>query len=649
MARTSLEPRRLGEAFALLVALVLGCFAVGAGTAMGAETPDAPDAVPGEILVAFEDPEAAELSVDAAEGTAQVMALDLEEGELGELLADASADEAAPAIVEGFDVEEAEIIASDIAGQSVVSLELANEDDTDALIDALDAIPGVMAQPNYRYQLVDSTSTQSVLLSDEYYDLEYYLGPLGDGSGDSGANLEAAWQALTSVDDLSSVTVAVIDTGLDLSHPDLQENVLTDLAYDAWAEKPLAGDKYGHGTHVAGEIVATANNGIGIAGAASGAYASLPASLVRVLPVNVFDDDDGAPVSAIIRGFDYVLDLKKSGKASDIRVVNLSLGIYEHDLSDKNDKLFQDGIDELTENGVLCVASGGNGDGHDPYTEPCYPSDYENVLSVTSLTQQGANSEFSDYNMYKDISAPGEDIASTTPIADGAYVYRSGTSMASPIVSSAAALIASANPDLTPADIQGIICETAAPLPDDSNSHAGETGSAGALDAHAAVVRAIKLGGGSVPEPGDGTAPVYRLYNTFTGEHLLTADHNEYVTLRRDYYGSWRGEGEGFTVNPKDAEESAPVYRLYNPNNGDHFYTESEAEVASLEALGWHNESIGWRSVGEDEGIPVYRLYNPFMTGNQGRGNHLWTTDANELGDLTSLGWQLEECNWRAY
>ncbi len=653
MKRTNRRTRYLGAAFAVLMALVFGSFAFGATSARGEEGADAAapaqstaETVPGEVLVLFDDPEAAELSVEAAEGGVQALSLE-GEGELNDVPADAPAEEAAPVVVEGFEVEEAEVIAPDVDGQTIVSLELADEGETDALIDALDAIKGVSAQPNYVYQLMDD-GVSAPLTNDEYADLEYFLGPLGDGTDSSGSNFYAAWQEFLSVDSPSSVTVAVIDTGIDPTHPDLQDNVRYDLAYDAVNDRKLTGDAGSHGTAVAGVIAATANNEIGVVGAASGAHASLTAPKVKVIPVGVFDGPSETSTSYIIRGANYVIDLVKDGKVRDLRVANFSLGIFPEDDDTEFDPAFKSVIDGLIEQGVLCVAAGGNGvvgpDGTNiGTTQVCYPSDYDPVLSVTALTENGANAGYSDYNLHKDISAPGNDIATTSP--EGGYVWEDGTSFSSPIVASAAAILCSANPNLTPAELSEIICDTAAPLPSDENSHAGETGSVGALDAHAALVEAIARAGS---KPSDGTTPAYRLYNRWTGAHLVTTSKDESMQLRGDNYGSWLADGICFTVLPAASTEGRPIYRVYNPYNGDHFYTESDAEAANLASHGWRREGIAWRAADAGEGVPVYRLYNPYMKANGGLGNHLWTISASENADLSSHGWISESAAWRA-
>ena len=84
-----------------------------------------------------------------------------------------------------------------------------------------------------------------------------------------------------------------------------------------------------------------------------------------------------------------------------------------------------------------------------------------------------------------------------------------------------------------------------------------------------------------------------------------------------------------------------PVYRLYNPNAGDHHYTTSAAEKDNLVKVGWRYEGIGWYSTG-NEGQPLYRLYNP----NAKAGSHHYTTNAAERDNLKKLGWRDEGIAW---
>ena len=131
------------------------------------------------------------------------------------------------------------------------------------------------------------------------------------------------------------------------------------------------------------------------------------------------------------------------------------------------------------------------------------------------------------------------------------------------------------------------------------------------------------------------TQPMYRLYNPNSGEHFYTASAGERDALVRV---GWRYEGEGWTAPAKSA---TPVYRLYNPNAGDHHYTTSAGERDSLKRAGWNYEGIGW--YGSDaKAVPLYRQYNP----NARTGTHNYTTSAGERDHLVRLGWRDEGVGW---
>lgn len=132
------------------------------------------------------------------------------------------------------------------------------------------------------------------------------------------------------------------------------------------------------------------------------------------------------------------------------------------------------------------------------------------------------------------------------------------------------------------------------------------------------------------------TIPMYRLYNPNSGEHFYTASEGE-----RDYLDEigWNYEGIGWNA----PAEGSPVYRLYNPNAGDHHYTLSTVERDSLVALGWNYEGIGWYSA-DESGIPVYRQYNP----NAKAGAHNFTTSKQENDYLDEIGWNAEGIAWYA-
>jgi len=127
---------------------------------------------------------------------------------------------------------------------------------------------------------------------------------------------------------------------------------------------------------------------------------------------------------------------------------------------------------------------------------------------------------------------------------------------------------------------------------------------------------------------------MYRLYNPNSGEHFYTASANERDVLKQ---AGWTYEGIGWTA----PASGNPVYRLYNANAGDHHYTMNEGEKNALVAVGWKYEGIGWYS-DPAQGAALYRQYNP----NAKAGSHNYTTSKAENDALVKLGWQAEGIGW---
>ena len=132
--------------------------------------------------------------------------------------------------------------------------------------------------------------------------------------------------------------------------------------------------------------------------------------------------------------------------------------------------------------------------------------------------------------------------------------------------------------------------------------------------------------------PNNDCVAMYRLYNPNSGEHFYTAakaERNHLVSV------GWKYEGIAWYA-PKTGD---PVYRLYNPNAGDHHYTTSEAEKNPLVYVGWNYEGISWYSGGS---VPLYRAYNP----NAIAGAHHYTTNKGEIDHIVSVGWNYEGIAW---
>jgi subtilase family serine protease len=228
----------------------------------------------------------------------------------------------------------------------------------------------------------------------------------------------------------ASVTVAVIDTGIDYTHPDLAGNYAGGYDFASMDSDPM--DDHGHGTHVAGTIAAAMDNATGDPAASEGVVGVAPNARILAYKVCRADGtcDDFAIQQAIARAV-----------ADGARVINMSLGQAEYSQS------LNEAVQDAWNAGVVIVAGAGN----DGTTVPFYPAAFDNVISVAAFDEDHRRPSFSNYGSWVDISAPGNAILSTypgtacepstTPGDIGCYNLNTGTSMASPHVAGAAALV----------------------------------------------------------------------------------------------------------------------------------------------------------------------------------------------------------------
>ncbi|MDR0514365.1 MAG: S8 family serine peptidase [Coriobacteriaceae bacterium] len=287
------------------------------------------------------------------------------------------------------------------------------------------------------------------------------------------------------------VTVAVLDTGITPAHSDLAANLKGTYNVRTGGAVTSDIDPNGHGTHVSGIVAARTGNGRGVASAGWNPGLFNIALFYRNANNEVVSNS--AYISA---GINYLLSkplgyTQTVAKTHNIRVINMSLGGYGF-VTD--DSAMTAAINNATNAGILVVCAAGNQDSRLPQTAslpyPCIPSDYPNCLSVIALSSTDVRASWSNYGCDKNISAPGLDIYSTTH--DGWYDYKSGTSMASPVVASVAALLFSVKPSATPLEIKSLIQNTATDLMtpgfDDFTGY-------GKIDAYAALkaLRDIKL------------------------------------------------------------------------------------------------------------------------------------------------------------
>jgi len=210
----------------------------------------------------------------------------------------------------------------------------------------------------------------------------------------------------------AGVKVAVVDTGIDLSHPDLAPNIAG--GYNAIDPSASPADDNGHGTHVAG-IIAAAANGTGVIGVAP---------RVALYAVKVLDSRGNGYYSDIIAGIAWCIE-------HDMQVINLSLGGYE------DVPILHDAIAQAAARGIVITAAAGNDGPGDDTVE--YPAKYSEVIAVAAAGVARTLTDYSSRGPEVALVAPGDDILSTFP--GNAYQTLSGTSMATPHVSGAAALV----------------------------------------------------------------------------------------------------------------------------------------------------------------------------------------------------------------
>ena len=230
----------------------------------------------------------------------------------------------------------------------------------------------------------------------------------------------------------NTVVIAVIDTGIDYNHPDLQPNILYDIYSGNVKGKDFkdndddpspSGYEEWHGTHVAGIIAASGNNGLGVTGVNW---------YVKLMPLRFMNAVEGSSTGAV-QAVDYAI-------ANGAHVINASWGGTGYSTT------LRDAIIRARNAGILFVAAAGN-EGRSNDTTPTYPASFDlaNVLSVAATDSNDNLAGYSNYGQSVDLAAPGSGIYSTIPGAS--YGYSDGSSMAAPYVSGVAGLIKSLNPD----------------------------------------------------------------------------------------------------------------------------------------------------------------------------------------------------------
>ncbi|MHB0802627.1 S8 family peptidase [Bacillus thuringiensis] len=225
-----------------------------------------------------------------------------------------------------------------------------------------------------------------------------------------------AWDITRGSNDM---VVAVVDSGVQSTHPDLRGKVIPGYDYVQNDNDP-SNDELGHGTHIAGTIAALTDNSIGVAGIAPN---------VKVLSVRVLDRNGYSYSDVIANGITYAAD-------HGAKVINLSIAM------ENSSQVLEDAVNYAWNKGVVLVAGAGNSSTSKPY----YPAAYANVISVAATDSNDAKWDGSNYGISVDVAAPGVRIMSTIPTnwnPEDPYSIKSGTSMATANVSGVVALLAS--------------------------------------------------------------------------------------------------------------------------------------------------------------------------------------------------------------
>ncbi len=321
------------------------------------------------------------------------------------------------------------------------------------------------SEPNIIYK-------STFIPNDKEYSSQWHLNNIYNSEPAKGISAEGAWNATKG----NSPIIAIMDTGFDVYHPDLTQNILKDsvgsiigknFGDDCFYTNPNGTENlncnhkyvsdslgnpnysYFHGTEVAGAAAATGNNSIGISGSCPNC---------KIMPLGLFGsnpDDQGNSFYKIYDAFDFAIKNNAS-------IINMSFGGPYESL------FFKDKIKQAHEAGIIMIASAGNcGDnnfelnGCNYINQPSFPASFENVISVAASDPNGTKASFSNHNVSTDLTAPGVDIF-TTSHDYNCLIFRdeicynrvNGTSFSAPIVAGIAGLIISQHPSWSPDQVK---------------------------------------------------------------------------------------------------------------------------------------------------------------------------------------------------
>jgi Subtilase family len=481
--------------------------------------------------------------------------------------------------------------------------------------------------PSFSLQWGDSNTGQVLPLQEIS---ELLTAPVAGTPGVDDGALKA-WQQSTGS---RSIVIGETDTGVDYTHPDLAANIWSNPGnvggcrsgthgYNVVAQtcNPMDEDATygGHGTHVAGIIGAVGNNGIGVAGMNW---------QTSILPVKWMSNAAHGETSSLIEALQWLVAAKQAGV--NIRVVNNSDTFWGTAYS----QALSNEIDVLGANNILFVASAGNtGNNDDEVAVQRYPCSYDRPNEICVAASDGNDQlpSWANYGPHTvDLAAPGVSIYST--FRGGTYGYLTGSSMAAPQVSGAAALILSKVPTLSAAALKGDILQNVDHLP----QLAGKVITGGRLD----VCKAMPGCAGAVPKPPANIKPPAISGLLGLGLSLTAVPGTWTVETSPASYRWLRCDGSGNNCSPI-AGAWLPVYV---PTLADFGHTLRVQETAtdlggaSAPAVSAPTAPVGF------SGAP-FNTGQPHISGSANVGGTLSTTPGNWSGSPTAFSYQWRRCD----
>jgi thermitase len=345
------------------------------------------------------------------------------------------ADELLVAFKEGTPANERAAAHSQAGGRMVRQIRSLGVDVVKVQGPAERRIQGYQNNPRVEYvelngiAYVDAWPDAGSAPSDAEYTKQWGLHNTGQDGGKLDADIDApeAWQKTTGS---SSVTVAIVDTGVTANHPDL-EGKFAELSDWANASHDDPSDGHGHGTHVAGTVAAKTNNGAGVAGVCPGC---------ELISARVCDSNGGCNYDWIASGVLWAVgcEERKPDTSTDFgectgtqraKVINLSLGGTYKSVT------LERAIKRAWDRGTVLACAAGNNSN----TVAFYPAAFSQCIAVAATDRNDRKASFSNFGGWVDVAAPGVSIVST--VKTGGYESWSGTSMASPHVAGLAGLL----------------------------------------------------------------------------------------------------------------------------------------------------------------------------------------------------------------